>query len=126
MLLGQNVAGSNPVRVDITSGGSNQDAKIDFGYYTTLDVNSWNIGRWGVDGSFRISDFASGSETNRFLINTSGNVGIGTATPNSNAKLPVASGSPAKLQQHLIALLLPVQQPQPKIPSWVFPLGTSS
>jgi hypothetical protein len=80
-IIGQNIAGANAVRVDVTSGASTQDAKIDFGYYTTFDVSHWNMGRWGVDGSFRISDYSGGSEANRLTINTAGNIGIGTSTP---------------------------------------------
>jgi hypothetical protein len=88
-IIGQNVAGSNNAKIDITSGGYSQDSRIDFGYYTTFDASVWNVGRWGADGSFRISDFSSGSEANRFLINTAGKVGIGTSAPAAGALLDV-------------------------------------
>lgn len=75
-ILGQKSSGANSVRLDLTSGASNKEAIIDFGYYTTYDASVWNIGRWG-DGSFRISNFISGAENNRFLINSMGRICIG-------------------------------------------------
>jgi hypothetical protein len=69
-----------PVKLDITSGASNQDAKIDFGYYTTFDATAYVIGRWGVDASFRISDYPTGTESTRFMISSTGKVGIGGIT----------------------------------------------
>lgn len=69
-----------PVKLDITSGAGNQDARIDFGYYTTFDATGYMMGRWGVDGSFRISDYPTGTELTRFMINGSGMVGLGGIT----------------------------------------------
>ncbi len=62
--------------------GPGANSVINFGYYGTFDASIWNIGRWGTDQSFRISNFGSGNEFNVMTALQSGNVGIGTTTPN--------------------------------------------
>lgn len=79
-ILGRNSNVAFPVKLDITSGASNQDARIDFGYYTTFDATGYMMGRWGVDGSFRISDYPTGTELTRFMISSTGSVGMGGIT----------------------------------------------
>jgi hypothetical protein len=61
--------------------GVNANSVINFGYYGTFDATIWNIGRWGADQSFRISNYGSGSEFNVLTALSSGNIGIGTTTP---------------------------------------------
>lgn len=69
--------------------GYNANSVINFGYYGTFDASIWNIGRWGADQSFRISNYGSGSEFNVLTTLTSGNVGIGNTAP--DAKFRVTS-----------------------------------
>ena len=64
--------------------GVNANSAINFGYFGTFDASVWNIGRWGIDQSFRISNFGSGTESNVMTALSSGNVGIGTTAPSKN------------------------------------------
>ncbi|MFY9308168.1 MAG: tail fiber domain-containing protein [Bacteroidia bacterium] len=79
--LGQHANNATDARFDITSGGSANNSILNFGYYNTFDAAIWFLGRYGADGTFRIGDYSSGSEVNRMAITTSGNVGIGTLSP---------------------------------------------
>jgi len=58
----------------IISGSLSNDAKINFGYHNSSYTTSiWNIGRWG-DGTFRISNFESGTEDNFVRISPGGSI----------------------------------------------------
>jgi hypothetical protein len=66
--------------LNLGSGSSTNATRINFGYWAGFDAGIWNIGRW-PDASFRVSDYSSGPEVNRFLIDWQGHVGIGVSTP---------------------------------------------
>ena len=90
----QAASGSNSnASLDITSGNSNYNSFIDFGYWGNgFDGTLWLVGRYGTDsGNFKIQDAGSGTSLDRMIITSNasapvisfptGSVGIGTTSP---------------------------------------------
>ena len=68
--------------IDITAGGTANNAFVDFGYYNTFDAAIWFAGYFGDDsGKFKIRDASSGTTTDRLSIG----LGTGVVTINNLA-----------------------------------------
>jgi hypothetical protein len=78
-IIGQNSNSSVAARLDITAGGSGYDSVIDLGYYGTFDAAIWHIKRHGADNTFRIAYAGGGGEIPAVIINSAGDVGIGSS-----------------------------------------------
>jgi hypothetical protein len=94
--LGPHNTGGDSV-VWIGSGAGTNTARINFGYWAGFDSSTWNLGRWGSDGSFRLSDFSNGSEAPRVCVDLGGQVGIGTTAPSALLTVGAAGGTGNKM-----------------------------
>ena len=74
-LFKRSVAGNSEVKIDTTTSG---DAKLTF---ANNGASVYTMGRDNSDGSFRIASGGTIGVNDRLVINSSGNVGIGTDSP---------------------------------------------
>lgn len=89
--IGQITDNTTAARLDITAGGSGSDSIIDLGYWGTFDAAIWHIKRHGADNTFRIAYAGGGSEDPVFVLNSSGNLGLGTVSPSGRLHVTEAN-----------------------------------
>ncbi len=93
------VGGSDIARFERTSGATTQVSVGGSGgnpqvVFNDVESQQFAIGVDDVADSFKISDFTSIGTNDRFVINSSGNVGIGTSTPATKLHLYDSASGP--------------------------------
>jgi len=88
--VGQTSNNATDARIEITSGGSGNNAYIDFGYWATFDASIFTMGMFGTEGNaFKIKDTGGGPAYDRVVISgtnitfPSSSVGINTTSPST-------------------------------------------
>jgi hypothetical protein len=88
--IGQTSNNATDAVLDVTSGGSGNNAYVDFGYWATFDASIYRVGMFGTDGNaFKIQDTGGGPAYDRMRIAgsiitfPSSSISIGTTTPSA-------------------------------------------
>jgi hypothetical protein len=86
--IGQTSNNSTNAVLEVTSGGSGNDAYVDFGYWGTFDASIFRVGMFGTAGNaFKIQDTGGGPAVDRIvsaggsLTFPTSNVGINNTSP---------------------------------------------